>query len=71
MVGSAVMMVITNPTSGRLCPHRHPVDGILPMVLSGRGVRGASKNSQDRLADANARASETFNAVHTVQSFRT
>jgi ATP-binding cassette subfamily B protein len=68
VVGSAVMMVITNPRLGAYVLIGIPLM-VLPMVLSGRGVRGASKNSQDRLADANARASETFNAVHTVQSF--
>ncbi len=68
VIGSAVMMVITNPRLGAYVLIGIPLM-VLPMVLSGRGVRGASKNSQDRLADANARASETFNAVHTVQSF--
>ena len=68
VVGSAVMMVITNPRLGAYVLIGIPLM-VLPMVLSGRGVRSASKNSQDRLADANARASETFNAVHTVQSF--
>jgi ATP-binding cassette subfamily B protein len=68
VIGSAIMMVITNPTLGAYVLIGIPLM-ILPMVLSGRGVRGASKNSQDRLADANARASESFNAIHTVQSF--
>ncbi|MFZ9934724.1 MAG: ABC transporter transmembrane domain-containing protein [Arenimonas sp.] len=68
VIGSAVMMVITNPRLGAYVLIGIPLM-VLPMVLSGRSVRGASKNSQDRLADANARASETFNAVHTVQSF--
>lgn len=68
VIGSALMMVITNPRLGAYVLIGIPLM-VLPMVLSGRGVRGASKNSQDRLADANARASETFNAVHTVQSF--
>jgi ATP-binding cassette subfamily B protein len=68
VIGSAIMMVITNPKLGAFVLIGIPLM-VLPMVLSGRGVRGASKNSQDRLADANARASESFNAVHTVQSF--
>jgi len=42
---------------------------VLPMLLSGRGVRGASQNAPDRLADANAHAGDAFAAVHTVQSF--
>ncbi len=68
VIGSAVMMAITNPRLGAYVLIGIPLM-VLPMVLSGRGVRGASKNSQDRLADANARASEAFNAIHTVQSF--
>jgi len=68
VIGSAVMMTITNPRLGAYVLIGIPLM-VLPMVLSGRGVRGASKNSQDRLADANARASEAFNAIHTVQSF--
>jgi ATP-binding cassette subfamily B protein len=39
------------------------------MVLSGRRVRGVAKDSQDRVADANARAGETLGAMHTVQSY--
>jgi ATP-binding cassette, subfamily B, bacterial len=42
---------------------------VLPMVLSGRKVRGVAKDSQDRVADANARAGETLSAMHTVQSY--
>lgn len=68
VIGSAIMMVITNPRLGAFVLVGIPLM-ILPMVLSGRGVRGASKNSQDRLADASARASESFNAIHTVQSY--
>ena len=68
VIGSAAMMVFTNPRLGAYVLVGIPLM-VLPMVLSGRGVRGASKNSQDRLADANARASEAFNAIHTVQSF--
>ena len=68
VIGSAVMMAVTNPRLGAYVLVGIPLM-VLPMVLSGRGVRGASKNSQDRLADANARASEAFNAIHTVQSF--
>ncbi len=68
VIGSAIMMTVTNPRLGAYVLIGIPLM-VLPMVLSGRGVRGASKNSQDRLADANARASEAFNAIHTVQSF--
>lgn len=68
VVGSAAMMVVTAPRLGVFVLIGIPLL-VLPMVLSGRGVRGASQNAQDRLADANARAGEAFAAVHTVQSF--
>ncbi len=42
---------------------------LLPLVLFGRWVRSLSRKSQDRIADTSARASETLNAVQTVQAF--
>jgi ATP-binding cassette subfamily B protein len=67
VVGSAVMLAVTSP---RLAGYALGIPVVvLPLVLSGRRVRGASKDSQDRVADANARASETLNAMHTVQSY--
>jgi ATP-binding cassette subfamily B protein len=42
---------------------------MVPLILFGRWVRGLSRLSQDRIADASARASETLNAVQTVQAF--
>ena len=42
---------------------------ILPLVLFGRWVRTLSRRSQDKIADTSARASETLNAVQTVQAF--
>ena len=42
---------------------------MLPMILFGRWVRKLSRTSQDRIADSSARASETLNAVQTVQAF--
>lgn len=40
-----------------------------PLIIFGRWVRTLSRRSQDRLADTSARASETLNAVQTVQAF--
>ena len=40
-----------------------------PLILFGRWVRTLSRKSQDRIADTSARASETINAVQTVQAF--
>jgi ATP-binding cassette subfamily B protein len=42
---------------------------LLPLILFGRWVRALSRRSQDRIADTSARASETINAVQTVQAF--
>jgi ATP-binding cassette subfamily B protein len=68
VLGSAVMLVVTSPRLASYTLIGIPLV-VLPLALSGRRVRGASKNSQDRVADANARASETLNAMHTVQSY--
>jgi ATP-binding cassette subfamily B protein len=42
---------------------------MLPLIGFGRWVRALSRTSQDRIADTSARASETLNAVQTVQAF--
>jgi ATP-binding cassette subfamily B protein len=42
---------------------------LVPLILFGRWVRTLSRESQDRIADTSARASETINAVQTVQAF--
>jgi ATP-binding cassette subfamily B protein len=42
---------------------------MVPLILFGRWVRKLSRTSQDRIADSSAKASETLNAVQTVQAF--
>ncbi|HUB84849.1 MAG TPA: ABC transporter transmembrane domain-containing protein [Rhizomicrobium sp.] len=42
---------------------------LVPLIVFGRWVRTLSRKSQDRLADTSAHASETLNAVQTVQAF--
>ncbi len=42
---------------------------MVPLIGFGRWVRTLSRKSQDRIADTSARASETLNAVQTVQAF--
>ena len=42
---------------------------MVPLILFGRWVRRLSRKSQDRIADTSAHASETLNAVQTVQAF--
>ncbi len=66
--GSAVMLAVTSPRLAGFAAIGIPLT-ILPIVLYGRRVQKLSRDSQDRVADANARASETLNAMHTVQSY--
>ncbi len=68
VVGSAAMLAVTSPRLALYALLGIPLV-VLPMVLSGRRVRGVAKDSQDRVADANARAGETLGAMHTVQSY--
>ncbi len=68
VLGAATMLAITSPRLAGFAAIGIPLV-ILPIVLFGRRVRGMSRNSQDRIADANARAGETLNAMHTVQSY--
>jgi ATP-binding cassette subfamily B protein len=68
VVGSAVMLAVTSPRLAAYAVIGIPLV-VLPLALSGRRVRSASRANQDRIADANARAGETFNAMHTVQSY--
>jgi ATP-binding cassette subfamily B protein len=42
---------------------------VVPILVFGRRVRRLSRASQDRIADVSAYASETLNAVETVQAF--
>jgi ATP-binding cassette subfamily B protein len=66
--GAAIMLAITSPRLAGLAAIGIPAV-IAPIALFGRRVREQSRASQDRLADASARASETLNAMHTVQSY--
>jgi ATP-binding cassette subfamily B protein len=68
VVGSAVMLAVTAPRLAAYALVGIPLV-VLPLALSGRRVRTASRENQDRVADANARAGETLNAMHTVQSY--
>ena len=42
---------------------------VVPLMLTGRRVRGLSRASQDRVADTSGLAGETLNAIQTVQAF--
>jgi len=68
LLGSGLMLVITSPRLAGMAAVGIPLI-VLPIVLYGRRVQRISRESQDRVADANARAAETLGAMHTVQSY--
>jgi len=66
-VGSSAALAITSPRLAGFAAIGIPLV-ILPIVFFGRRVSSLSRQAQDRVADATARASESLNAIHTVQS---
>lgn len=68
LLGSGLILVITSPRLAGMAAIGIPLI-VLPIVLYGRRVQRISRESQDRVADANARAAETLGAMHTVQSY--
>ena len=68
LLGSAVAMVATSLRLAGLTALVIPAV-ILPMVIYGRRVEKLSRESQDRIADATAVASESLLAIHAVQSY--
>ena len=68
VIGSLVMLVVTSPSLAGLAVVGIPL-AVVPIALGGRRVRKASEHTQDRVAEANARAGETLGAMHTVQSY--
>jgi ATP-binding cassette subfamily B protein len=68
LAGSAVMLAVTSPRLAGLTALVIPAV-ILPIVFLGRRVGRLARASQDRVADATAIASESLNAIHTVQAY--
>lgn len=68
LVGSTVMLIVTSPRLAGLTALVIPAV-ILPIVLLGRRVEKLARESQDRIADASAVASESINAIHAVQAY--
>jgi ATP-binding cassette, subfamily B, bacterial len=66
--GATVMMIITSPRLSMLVLAAIPII-VVPLVLSGRGVRKRSRAAQDKLADASAYATEAIGASRTMQAF--
>jgi len=67
-IGSAIALVLTSPRLAGMAAIGIPLV-VLPIILFGRRVQKVARESQDRVADANARAAETLGAMATVQSF--
>ncbi len=67
-VGAVAMMVTSSPKLSGFVLLAIPVI-VLPLVVSGRGVRRRSRAAQDRLADAMSFATENLGAMRTVQAF--
>lgn len=67
VIGSLTMLFVTSPRLASWALIGIPL-AVLPMVIGGRRMQKISRNSQDRIADANALATETLGAVRTVQA---
>jgi ATP-binding cassette subfamily B protein len=68
LIGALVLMGLTNAKLMGVILLLIPVV-IVPLILTGRRVRGLSRASQDRIADTASLADETLNAIQTVQAF--
>jgi len=66
-LGSIAMLFVTSPRLAAWALVGIPL-AVLPIVLGARRLQRMSRASQDRIADANAFASETLGAVRTVQA---
>ncbi|MFT3762693.1 MAG: ABC transporter transmembrane domain-containing protein [Pseudoxanthomonas sp.] len=66
-VGALAMLFVTSPRLAAWALVGIPL-AVLPVIFGARRIRGISRTSQDRVADANALATETLGAVRTVQA---
>lgn len=67
MLGSVVMLVVTSPRLAAYTLIGIPLC-VLPIIIGSRRLSRIARQSQDRVADANALASEALGAVRTVQA---
>ena len=66
-VGALAMLFVTSPRLAAWALVGIPA-AVLPVILGSRLIKRYSRSSQDRVADANALATETLGAVRTVQA---
>ena len=67
VIGSMVMLFVTSPKLAAWALLGIPL-AVAPIVIGARRIQKVSRASQDRIADANALATEALGAVRTVQS---
>jgi ATP-binding cassette subfamily B protein len=68
LVGGLVLLALTSAKLTGVILLMIPIV-LVPLILTGRRVRGLSRASQDRIADTSSLADETLNAIQTVQAF--
>ncbi len=68
LVGGLIMLTITSPKLTGMIILLVPII-VFPIMFVGRRVRRLSRDTQDRIADTNALASEVLNAMQVVQAF--
>jgi len=68
LVGGLVMLAVTSPKLTGMIVLLVPLI-VFPIVFVGRRVRRLSRDTQDRIADTSALASEVLNAMEVVQAF--
>lgn len=67
-LGALIMMAVTSLKLTALAFIGVPLT-LVPIIMMGRRVRGLSRASQDRIAEASALAGETIGAMSTVQAY--
>ncbi|MBC6402316.1 MAG: ATP-binding cassette domain-containing protein [Hyphomonadaceae bacterium] len=67
-LGAVIMMFVTNWKMALMVLAIGPLI-IIPVIVFGRMIRNLSRDGQDSLADASARAGESLPAIETVQAF--
>ena len=68
LVGASTLLVFTSPRLAGFAALVIPL-AILPIMFFGRRVRGLSRESQERIADATAQAAESLGAIQTIQAY--
>ncbi len=66
--GAMIMMFVTNWKMALMVITIGPLI-IIPVIVFGRMIRNLSRDGQDSLANASARAGESLSAIQTVQAF--